>query len=146
MSSVSRPCTLPHLGNKQGGAHSWSPSYPKGGGETLTIRPPTLLLLAALAVVLCLGTFSSWPARGYEISTALTLACAPHPEQAANGKGYGRPIDENYLLTMPADEGEAWDELPAKAALLTMLVFGWLLTTSGWVRPRARACSLIMTQ
>jgi hypothetical protein len=104
--------------------------------------------LLTTGVVLWLGAFLlSWPASGSEISTAFTMADAPHAEQAANG--YGHRIDGNYLAVF-APEDEAGDKLPKNAALLRTLVFvlfiglalGWQ-GVSGLRRRRPEVTSLI---
>jgi hypothetical protein len=104
--------------------------------------------LLTTAVLLCLGAFLiSWPASGSEVSTALTIADAPHAEQPANGNG--NPIDENYLAVF-AEEDEAGEKLPKNAAHLRTLFFvlffglalSWLVV-SGWRRRRPEVCSLI---
>jgi hypothetical protein len=104
--------------------------------------------LLTTGVVLWLGAFLlSWPASGSEISTAFTMADAPHAEQAANG--YGHRIDGNYLAVFAAED-EAGDKLPKNAALLRTLVFvlffglalGWL-GVSGLRRRRPEVTSLI---
>jgi hypothetical protein len=111
---------------------------------------PTLPLLALTAVLLSLGTFLSWRANGSEVSAALTLAGAAHAQHRTNGGAQERPIDENYLLDVLADESEARDKFPANASLLTMLVFVVLfgpalrwLPASGWAGPGSRISLLI---
>jgi hypothetical protein len=103
--------------------------------------------LLTTAVLLWLGVFLFWwPASGSEGSSALTMAGAPHADQAASG--YGHQIDGNYLAVF-AQEGEAGDKLPKNAALLRTLVFvlfiglalGWI-GVSGLRRRRPEVCSL----
>jgi hypothetical protein len=109
---------------------------------------PLLRTILTTGVLLCLGAFLlSWPASGSEVSTAFSMANAPHAEQAANG--YGVPIAGNYLAVL-AEEDEAGEKLPKNAALLRALVFvlffglalGWQVV-SGWRRRRPEGCSLI---
>jgi len=89
---------------------------------------------------------SCWAASGSEVSTAFTMADAPHAQQAANGYGYW--IDGNNLAVY-AEDDEAGDRLPKNAAFLRTLVFvlyfglalGWI-AVSGWRRRRPEVCSL----
>ena|SRR5215208_6492226 len=104
--------------------------------------------LLTTAVLLWLGALLlSWPGSGSEVSTAFSMADAPHAEQAANG--YGHPIDGTYLV-MFADDDEAAKKLPKNAALLRALVIvlffglalGWIVV-SGWRRRRLEGCSMM---
>ena len=104
--------------------------------------------LLTTGVLLCFGVFPlSWPASGFEVSTASTMAGAPHVEQPANGSGY--PIDGTYLAVFAEEDG-AGNKLPKNAALLRALVFvlfiglslGWIVV-SGWRCRRPEVCSLI---
>src|SRR3954470_19876432 len=88
----------------------------------------------------------SGPASGPEASPAVTMADAPHAEQAANG--YGHSIDGNYPAVF-AEEDEAGEMLPKNATLLRALVvvlfglaLGWLVA-SGRMRRRPEVCSPI---
>jgi hypothetical protein len=104
--------------------------------------------LLTTAVLLWLGAFLIWwPASGFEVSSASTMAGAPHTEQAADG--YGHSIDANYLAVF-GYEDEAGQELPKNAALLRALVIvlffglalGWIVV-SGWRRRRLEGCSMM---
>jgi hypothetical protein len=104
--------------------------------------------LLTTSVLIWLGVFlSCWPASGSEGSAAITMADAPHAEQAANG--YGHQIDGHYFAVFAAED-EAGEKLPKNAVLLRTLVLvlffglalGWLVA-SGLRRRRPEVCSPI---
>jgi hypothetical protein len=106
-----------------------------------------LTTVLTTGVLMWLGALLlSWPGSGSDVSTAFSMAGAPHAEQAAYGYGYR--IDENYLAVY-AEEDEVGNKLPKNATLLRALAFvlffglalGWLVT-SGWRRRRPEVCSL----
>ncbi len=88
--------------------------------------------LAAIAVLLCVGTAALWTATSQVGPATLTYAGLSHVEQGASGNGHS--LDASYL-TSPAEEANDGDRRPVNAGLLTALLLvvfmgasvGWLL-------------------
>lgn len=102
--------------------------------------------LLAGVILLCLGTFLSWPTTGAEAHTSPTKADSPQVDQGANG--YGHSLNGGYLA-VPAEETEE-DRGPANASLLTTLLlvvfFGTALSwlpALGWTRRTPEVFSLL---
>ena len=95
------------------------------------------LLVAAAAVVLCLGAFLSWPVTGPGVPAAHTMVGSSQLlHQGASGDG--QPTDWSYFA-VPTEETENIAKGPVNADLLTALLLGALfLATVGWLLANGR--------